>query len=308
MNNAAANSEQGQAQGLTLGEINAKLSAFGIAQPMTAAIARVITQQGKKARFVNALATGDENAKRFLKATLDSAAARIREMSVPTGAEAASRSEGAERNQTTGNASSTRGNGTRSDMTESNGDNQQSADDRGDRSGGGNHGGTGDGRYPSIHVYGGKGALSFEVDETRKGVPTVCVDAASSQGPRKFDWRNKIRLQLTRDELPIVAAVFLGFQPCCEFSNHGENNSKGFTLERQHNRGQKSLFMRVFEKDKGMKAVPIPMAEAFLIQSMLLHQLCVTHPHLDGTMLMTMLRSVANPEAQLSSNNRQGGR
>jgi hypothetical protein len=73
----------------------------------------------------------------------------------------------------------------------------------------------------SVHVYGQKAALCFEPTLTRSNVPTITLDAAVARGQRQYDWSSKIRLQLTRQELPVAAAVLLGFRAKCEFKNHG---------------------------------------------------------------------------------------
>lgn len=140
----------------------------------------------------------------------------------------------------------------------------------------------------SFHVYGGKAALCFEADETKQGVPTIALDAASSTGPRAYDWNGKIRLQLTRAELPVVAAVLLGVMTKCEFKNHGQDNSKGFSIERQE--GGK-VFIKVMAKDQGVKAVPVGPADVFYIASLVMRQLRKANPWLDGTALISLVRS-----------------
>jgi hypothetical protein len=147
----------------------------------------------------------------------------------------------------------------------------------------------GDGRPRlSRHVYGAKAALCFEPDETRFGIHTVCIEAADASGPKQYDWGNKIRVQLTRDELPVVTAVLFGWLPRCEYKNHGEDNSKGFSLEDQ---GDK-LFMRVFARGRQVKAVPIPPEDAFYLAQLFLGQMKKNAPGLSGGEILTTLRQV----------------
>jgi len=141
----------------------------------------------------------------------------------------------------------------------------------------------------SLHVYGGKAALTFESDITRGGEETVAIDAASSQGPRQYDWANKIRLQLTARELPIVTAVLLGMLPECEFKNHGPNNDKGFSLQRQLDKN--GHFMRVFAADAPVRAVPIDAADSYRVTGIFMKQLMAQMPGLDGQAIDMMLRS-----------------
>ncbi|MDY0269939.1 hypothetical protein [Trichloromonas sp.] len=138
------------------------------------------------------------------------------------------------------------------------------------------------------HVYGAKAALCFEPDETRFGIHTICIEAADATGPRQYDWGKKIRVQLTRDEVPIATAVLFGWLPRCEYRNHGEDNSKGFSLEDQ---GDK-LFMRVFARGRQVKAVPIPPEDAFYLAQLFLGQMKKNAPGLSGGEILTTLRQV----------------
>ena len=104
----------------------------------------------------------------------------------------------------------------------------------------------------------------------------------------QFDWQNKVRIQLTRQELPIVAAVVLGYRSACEFKNHGAGNDKGFSMERQ---GGGRVFVRVFARDQGVKAVPIETADEFYVAGLFLRQLGKVMPWLDGTGSMMTLRA-----------------
>ena len=140
----------------------------------------------------------------------------------------------------------------------------------------------------SVHVYGGKAALCFEADMTKGNVPTIALDAANSTGPRQYDWNGKIRIQLTRAELPVVLAVLIGSSQSCEFKNHGQDNSKGFSMARQE--GGK-VFIKVFGKDQGQRAVPVMPADVFYVASLFVRQLRKANPWLDSTSIMSMVRA-----------------
>lgn len=142
----------------------------------------------------------------------------------------------------------------------------------------------------SVHVYGNKSALCFEPDTTKDGTHTVALDAALATGPRQYDWKRKIRVQLTVRELPIVAAVIFGFGRFCEFKNHGTNNDKGFSLENQEKNAVGQVFARVFAKDQVLRAVPIDAADAWRVGALFVRQLRQQYPWLDGDTLMMSLR------------------
>lgn len=137
-----------------------------------------------------------------------------------------------------------------------------------------------------FHVYGGKAALCFEEDTTRGGVQTIALDAAAAVGPKTYDWKKKVRIQMTRAELPVVAAVLLGKRQSCEFKAHGEDKSKGFSMERQA--GGK-VFVKVFEKEKGVKAVPIEAPDVFYVASIFLLQIRRSAPWLDATSIIALV-------------------
>ena len=139
----------------------------------------------------------------------------------------------------------------------------------------------------SKHVYGGKAALCFEIDETRHGIPTMALDAAMSCGVRVFDWQGKIRLQLTQGELPVVAAVLLGYRPSCEFRSHGPNKDKGFSVEHQ---GSK-VFVKVFAAGEAMRAVPMELPDVYQVSALFLRQLRHQSPWLDATGVISLIKA-----------------
>lgn len=146
----------------------------------------------------------------------------------------------------------------------------------------------------SHHVYGGKAALCFETDMTRGGedgknsIFTISLDGAPSIGTRKYDWKNKTRIQMTRAELPIVTAVLLGFLPRCEFKNHGPQSDKGFSIEDQ---GDK-LFIKIFAKETPVKAVPVTPEDAFEVAKLFMRQLRKNAPWLSGQDVMNLIKTV----------------
>lgn len=140
----------------------------------------------------------------------------------------------------------------------------------------------------SMHVYGGKAALCFEADMTKQGVPTVALDAALSTAPRQYNWGGKVRLQMTKAELPVVAAVLLGVLPKCEFSSHGPENNKGFAMERQD--GGK-IYVKVFSKGEGVRGVPVMASDVFYVTSLVFRQLQKTNPWMDTMSLMGLIRA-----------------
>ena len=153
----------------------------------------------------------------------------------------------------------------------------------------------------SLHVYGGKAALCFESDMTKNEFPTVAMDAAISTSARQYDWANKVRIQMTKAELPAVLAVLLGSSPYCEFKSHGPQKDKGFSMERQ---GAK-VFIKVFAKGQGVKAVPVEASDVFYITTLFIRQLQKSMPWMDTTAIVQML-GMSQPVSMATQSQTQG--
>lgn len=128
----------------------------------------------------------------------------------------------------------------------------------------------------------------FNADSTKAGAPTIALDAATSTGPKAYDWKQKIRIQLTKAELPVVAAVLLGARKKCEFKNHGQNNDKGFTMERQ-DRGK--VFVSVFAKGMPARAVPVLGPDVMWVTALVLQQVQRNCPELDSMGVIALVRA-----------------
>lgn len=140
-------------------------------------------------------------------------------------------------------------------------------------------------------------ALCFECDTTRKDQPTVRVEAALATGYNKFDWTNKIAVQLSVDELATVVAVFLGWVAKCEYRYHGEDRNKGFSIENQPGH----MLVRLNEGGEPPRAIPVDPARAFAITSLLFDQLAANYPRLQQDALLNVLRFSVGRLANKSS-------
>lgn len=140
----------------------------------------------------------------------------------------------------------------------------------------------------SRHVYAGTAALCFEADTTRKGVPTVLLDAALATAPKSYDWEHKIRIQMTEQELPCVLAVLLGYLPVCDYKNHGEEGNKGFSVERQTGK----VFVRAFAAGEKLRAVPMTLGDTALVATLIMQQYRRAHPEMDGAMIDAVLMGI----------------
>ncbi len=135
-------------------------------------------------------------------------------------------------------------------------------------------------------IYGGKAALCIESDQTRQNEPTLRIEAARATAPRVYDWKQKITLQLTREELPVVTAVILGLILQCQYQNHGPDHDKGLEIVHQDTH----LFVRLFQKGLGVLAIPVTAADSYALGALCLRQLNQTSPWLSAQEVIVLLK------------------
>lgn len=124
------------------------------------------------------------------------------------------------------------------------------------------------------YAYSTKYALCMEESYTRKKQPTVMFSAAKKSNPtsNEYDWSNALHLQLTVQELPQVAAVFMGELVECHFTNH---QHKSIKISNQ----QANLFVYIDDRKRGGCAIPIVPFDAFYFTGLLLAQLSQHFPN-----------------------------
>lgn len=140
--------------------------------------------------------------------------------------------------------------------------------------------------FDSHHVYGKSFALCFSTDKTRQELDTIAVDGAKAIGSRKYDWKTKLRLQITRGDLPTVACVFFNLLNSCELTGYGADQTKRFSIKNQG----KSLFVNMSAKGFNQIAVPISAEDAFELRSMFLQQLLAKRPSIGVSGVMINLK------------------
>ena len=136
------------------------------------------------------------------------------------------------------------------------------------------------------HVYGKQSALYFAYDETRGGDATIAVDGAMSVATRQYNWNQKLRVQITRSDLPSVAAVMFGLLPKVELSNYGADNTKRLLIANQG----KNYFLNMSAKDHHQIAVPISAGDVYEIRALFLAQLMKNRPEIGVEGVLTNLK------------------
>ncbi len=144
------------------------------------------------------------------------------------------------------------------------------------------------GTQEKARCYGARAALTVEATTLmQRGTPvgwTVNFDVAPRNGD-SIDWCRKITLQLNETELPILAAVCLGYLPFADF----KRPQKGLHIERQPGK----LYLSATQGPGTAYSLPIPTGQTFLIGTLVLKQLS-KHVKMDNSpLLLASLRGAA---------------
>jgi len=142
-------------------------------------------------------------------------------------------------------------------------------------------------------VYGSQSALYAGADITRSGVHTLRLEGAKSVEARKYNWDQKIAIQLTQDELPHVACVLYGWVQQCEYKNHGPAKNKGFKLMIQKQQEKTGLFVNIMEASKPMCAIPVSTVDLYHLRNLTLGQIMKNEPDLDSAAVLSSLKAYA---------------
>ena len=150
--------------------------------------------------------------------------------------------------------------------------------------------------YASTSVYGGSAAICFAADRARnEGSHTIRIEGAlCKEGKqRDFDWKNKVSIQLTVQELTALLAVLMGWMPNLPSNvakGHGAANDKWFTIEQQNEK----FFMSILKKGETPRGVPIHAVELLPIISLITRQLQKNSEHLSVDQILRVAKTVGD--------------
>lgn len=147
-------------------------------------------------------------------------------------------------------------------------------------------------RHFQLKVFGKKHALCVVPTFTKRGWHTLTIEAASKpegSAGMAYDWANKKNVQLTMQELPVVVAMLHSLLPSVEYKNHGVNNDKGFSIEKQ----DRGFFFRVFAANQGVNAIPVSFPEVALIANLALEQYTKNFKHISSDVIFSNLKTMA---------------
>lgn len=155
--------------------------------------------------------------------------------------------------------------------------------------------------FKSAHVYAGSAALCFNATQSRQGRPTISLDAAEAipGQARKYNWQDKITIQFSTQETPLVYAVLMGYMDKFKGAGHGSANEKWFTIDKQ----QGKLFVSVNRKGASPRGVPVTAGDLYPVTCLLMRQLQADAPHLTSA----LINAIAQRAASLFNETSNGG-
>ena len=142
---------------------------------------------------------------------------------------------------------------------------------------------------PKARCFGRQSALTVEGTRLMKHDQPVGDTVNLEMAPKdahQVNWDQKITLQLSESELPVFAALCLGYLQEVEFARPG----KGIKIERQANR----LFFSASQGQGRQYALPVPIGQVFQITSLVLAQLSKQSCVQDGSLVLAAIRGAAS--------------
>ena len=139
---------------------------------------------------------------------------------------------------------------------------------------------------PKFRCYGREAALAIEPVTAADGVTrTVNIDAARRVEARRYDWADKLVVQVTGRELADVIATLLGLRARVECLHHGPRRDKGYRVEH----GPAGLAISVFAAGRSLRRVGLGPGERVALAALLLGQLRRNQGALDDAALLRVL-------------------
>ncbi len=143
---------------------------------------------------------------------------------------------------------------------------------------------------PKVRVFGSSGALCAEAVVSQTGYPTVNLEFAIVRDG-KAAWDNKMVIQPDSRELPLLAALLIGYRASVSF----KRDDKGVELKRQT--GNK-VYMRA-SSNALLVNVPAVAGDAYQLATLVLDQLAKSS-HCGDSLMLVALRANAGEQVHRS--------
>ncbi len=134
-----------------------------------------------------------------------------------------------------------------------------------------------------VRVWSSSGALCVEAVDSAKKTPTINLEFALKRG-KQTHWEQKIVIQPDERELPLLAALFLGYRQHVSFSR----DEKGVEIQRQE---KSRVYCRASNAHQ-VVAIPIEAGDAYRVANLILSQLTKSS-HCGDSLMLVALRANA---------------
>ena len=154
-----------------------------------------------------------------------------------------------------------------------------------------------------MHIYGNQAALTIEDSRTRgsentPGVHTLMIEIARKQSnANRYDWDNKLSVQLTESEMPQLLSLLMGWQTNCVFGYHGEGRDKVLNVAHQG----KHLYVSMAQGGATAGALSVNAADTFAWSMQLLRQLSRNYGGMSSDALLIVLKNTMGRMAMVDS-------
>lgn len=158
-------------------------------------------------------------------------------------------------------------------------------------------------RDQGVHIYAGKTAMKVELDLLRApdgeaAKYTVQIELAPSSAPRVYDWHRKVAFQFTRRELPLLAAMLMGFAgDALVLTNHGPDHDKRLEIHQQGNK----LFVKIRQGGTAY-SMPVEASDVFAWTAIAMTALKKNNDALDSGVFLEMLKRTGEMLRPITTN------
>ena len=139
---------------------------------------------------------------------------------------------------------------------------------------------------PRVRCFGREAAITIEAVTSADGsTRTVNIDAARRADAKRYDWDDKLVVQITGAELADALATLLGLRARLECLYHGPRRDKGYRIEH----GAGGCAVSVFAAGRGLRRVGLTPADRIAAGALLFRQFQRNHGGVPGDALLRML-------------------
>lgn len=140
------------------------------------------------------------------------------------------------------------------------------------------------------HFYSAKAAMRVELAAARTataGKYAIDIELTNGHSGQSYDWSNKIRLQISGRELPVVGAFLLGYAgDTLELRHHGQDRNKHLLLRRQPGK----VFVSVQQATR-IVGIPLAAHSVFELTTLVLDTLQRNRPATAPAFLLAALQA-----------------